>query len=301
MAKKFPRFKAGEQFGLRGRNGELTLDKRAADLLNSAAEEMKRLGRVSVTPPLRWTETADGRKFACDFNPEIMVKLSGSGNPYSFVQQQYNPTTNTWSNMAGGRTGTSNCYESKGKSELAGKVVQIAWEPSAGDWRFQWVGFGCVGDSTHICVCGCPTPYPTAASIGDDQGMHALTGNTITKAWTSGVLSIPTQTYSNPLGSCVLASSPLWHWDYSYTLSPICGTGKWRLRLSYGVASCQDTPGGSFADHPGATGLAGVAQRNVDVLIDIDCSNTSLLAFAIPTRLNGLTVPGGGGTLTVAF
>ena len=161
---KFPRFRPGETFGFRGPGGTLVLDQRAANVLNVAAREMARLGNVSAAAPLNWEESDAGRRLAIDLPPSIWAKLSGSGNPYSFVQQSYDPIANTWSDMAGGRTGTSNTYESTGKSGLAGKVVRIEYVATANDWRFHYVGSKPPTLAWKFRINGCSSPTSTGVA-----------------------------------------------------------------------------------------------------------------------------------------
>lgn len=265
-------------------------------LLNRIVDQIERFATIrSSSPYILIDDGPHGKLIELDLPVQTWALLSGASSPYSFTEVRDGPG-GTWDAMPNGDSGTANVYEANGKAGLAGKVVPITWT-AAGDWRFQWVGYSCVGDASHICICACGTPYPVAATIGDDEGTHAMTGNTITKVWTSGTLTIAVPTWANPLGTCVSSSSG---WDYVYTLTPNCTTGKWRLRLAYGAAVCEESPG-VFVDRPGESGLTGVVSRAVTADIDIDCSNTSMLTFTLPTTLNGLTVPGGGGTLSVAF
>lgn len=136
---KYPIVKPGQAIGGLMPNGDLLLNASMAKLLNEAAAELKRLGSVSVAAPLRWTEEDKGRIFACDLPPVILAKLSGSGNPYAFVEQKYDKATNTFSDRPAGRTGTT-AYESTGKAGLGGKVVLLGYEGVSNDWRFHYVG-----------------------------------------------------------------------------------------------------------------------------------------------------------------
>jgi hypothetical protein len=183
---QLPRVKPGQLLGLKDAQGRIVINQSTANFLNRVVAEIKRLGRVSAQAPLRWSEDDDGRRFECDLPPFIWAKLSGpgTGGAYDFVQQQYNPATNAWSDMTGGRTGTSNAYESKGKSGLAGKVVRLEYVPTANDWRFQMVCASC--GCAHLGPCA--DPIPETLSFQD-----TFYGVTMAAIWT------PT----NPANPCV--------------------------------------------------------------------------------------------------
>lgn len=150
----FKRYIAGDRFGKIGPSGRLILDDRAAQALNSIAQEIERIGKLSVMPPLILKDNASGRHVSLELPPEIWAKLGGAGNPYSFTEQAYVPGAG-WANAVGGWTGTK-AYEANGVSGLAGKVVRLAYERTSDDWRFQFVRLGpkkftyCFGP-TYFC------------------------------------------------------------------------------------------------------------------------------------------------------
>ena len=197
---QLPRVKPGQLLGVRDERGLLRINATTAAYLNRLVAEIKRLGRVSAQPPLRWSEDASGRRFACDLVPAIWAKLSGSGNPYSYTQQRYNPATNTWSDMAGGRTGTSNCYESTGKAGLAGKVVRLEYVATANDWRFHYVGSGPPTLAWTFNVFGCGSKAIPGATIELRQS-GVLIDSCVTGDGTGGTtlgrctINVPAGTY----------------------------------------------------------------------------------------------------------
>jgi hypothetical protein len=133
-------FHPGERFGLIGRHGELILDTSAARLLNEIRSEIKRLSNLVGIPPVYVSEDGSGRQVRLDITPPIVALLAGSGNPYSFTEQQ--PTATGWADLPGGRTGI-NAYEVNAFPGLAGKVVRLR-KTLVDDWRFQWVRLGSV-------------------------------------------------------------------------------------------------------------------------------------------------------------
>lgn len=137
MPAYFPRLRQGDRFGYRNSAGQLVLDARAARILSDIAEELRRLGKISATPPLQWADDRSGRRLSLALGQRINAKLSGAGAPYSFTEQEFTPGVG-WADKAGGRTG-SNAFEFNGVTGLSGQVTELEYFEVAGDWRFQFV------------------------------------------------------------------------------------------------------------------------------------------------------------------
>lgn len=304
---RFPRFNPGQAFGLRDSSGSLVLDHRSADLFNRAKAELIRLGHVSAIAPLTWTEEETGRKMSLALTPEIWAKLSGSSNPYDFVEQIYDPGTDTWSDKPGGVTETANAYESKGKTGLSGKTVRLTYEPEADDWRFQYVGHACVGDASHVCICTCGTPYPTTATITDDLGTWTMTYQTLLPptGWQQLGLAFPVaDTYVSDghggcggLGpGCPFGSPPGCNTPYGYKLIFNCVAQTWTLQMWANTIGC-GAAGTRWSKNTVSGGSLVVIGSDT---IPMDCSNTSMLTFNLPTVTHdGVTAPGHGAVSVV--
>jgi hypothetical protein len=169
----------------------------------------------------------------------------------------------------------------------------------------------CVADINHVCVCSCPTPYPKTATIGDSLGTHTLTYSvTAVAPYTSGPAwltpDIPftpaSMVAGNPVtGLCSPSGATM---NCRYTLTFSCATLKWTLKFFFTVALCKDTAGGTSYPHYGDPSATGTSLISTSGVIDIDCSNTTMFNFAMPTTFgtpNPLAVPGGGGAQSVVF
>lgn len=124
-----------------------------ADLFNEVSERLERFANLSTSNPyIRLWDGPYGKSIALALPQQTWALLSGSSSPYSFTEVRDGPG-GTWVSMPNGDSGTSNVYEINGKSGLAGKVVPITWT-AAGDWRFQWVGYGgCLWTFTINDLC----------------------------------------------------------------------------------------------------------------------------------------------------
>lgn len=211
-----PEFTEGEPAGVNSPSG-LRMGAKLANALAASAREIIRLGRLRVAPPLSLDDGTEGRRLGVKLTPQFWAKLSGSGNPYSFVQQQFTPGSG-FTDMPGGRTVTSNAYDSNNQSGLSGSVVRVNYESTSNDWRFQFVRVDtrCAGT---VIVRGCLLQGVDGASVTVTQG-----GSTVASGTTSGgglfAFKIPkgttTVAVTPPAGSGFAA--------YSSTFTYDCGT-----------------------------------------------------------------------------
>jgi hypothetical protein len=283
MANIPPPLRKGDTFGYRDKAGQLVLDARAAQWLNDLKDEIKRLGKVSAVPPLRWDEDQAGRRFSIDLPRTIHAKLSGAGPGYGYVEQIFTPGTG-WADMTGGITG-SNAYEYNGRTGLAGKVVELEYFPVANDWRFQWIANSCKWTFT---VRGCNSVAIVGATVNLRQS-----GSLIATGTTNGsgqlTLSVPAGTYdveivpvagsgyqtytSSTAHTCAQSTSITLSVDSNYTCRPngcVCDTQPNSLSITYtyppgyaGITLPDDTlvlSGGSWIgsatfNYPGQTDL----------------------------------------------
>lgn len=152
----------------------------------------------SDSPYIRITDGPNGKDLALDLPQPTRALLSGSTSPYSFTEVRDGPG-GTWVSMPNGDSGTSNVYEVNGKSGLAGKVVPITWT-SAGDWRFQWVGYAPPTFAWTFNVFGCAGTGLAGATIELYQSgvlIDSCTTGDGTGGTTLGrcILNVPAGTY----------------------------------------------------------------------------------------------------------
>lgn len=184
----------GDRFGLVGPHGELILDASSARLLNEIRSEIKRLSNLTGVPPVNVAEDGSGRRISLDVTPPIEAKLSGSGAPYSFVEQSW--TGSAWADKPDGRSGM-NAYECNAVTGLSGKVVRLR-KTLVDDWRFQYVKLGAAVVSCQtVCIpivnCVSTTCLP-GASVSVSSALQ-VTGVTVTGRG-SGYTALPTLTAS---------------------------------------------------------------------------------------------------------
>jgi hypothetical protein len=134
----------------RVKEGDLIL----ADDYNAIARAIERFANLRVAPGsyLGLHDGPSGKALTFDPPRDVLAKLSGASSPYSWSEVQAD-ASGAWSVRGVGRSGTSDAYEINSKSGLADRVVRLT-RTSAGDWRFQWVGYGsvaCAG-TTRICT-----------------------------------------------------------------------------------------------------------------------------------------------------
>lgn len=176
-------------------------------LLDRIVDQLERFHNLrSGSPYILVSDGPNGKLLDLDLPAPTWALLSGSTSPYSFTEVRDGPA-GTWVSMANGDSGTSNVYEANGKSGLAGKVVPITWT-SAGDWRFQWVGYGfncgwrfvttgCLGDPLEGCLVeirqsgvlidSCTTAAGgTVAKIKRDSGGTGYTNGSYSNGTLSG-------------------------------------------------------------------------------------------------------------------
>jgi len=112
-----------------------------ADLFNALASRLERFANLSVSGrSLRHWSSPTGQSLARACPQLTWARLSGDTSPYSFVEVREGPGGD-WEELPHGDSGTLLVHEVNGKDGLDGSVVPIRWT-SAGDWRFQWVGYG---------------------------------------------------------------------------------------------------------------------------------------------------------------
>lgn len=137
---KFQRVKAGDPI--------------TAEDYNAIAEALERFAKLSVAQVdyLKLWDFPDGKHLALHPPVETLALLSGSSSPYSF-QEVDEDVSGALAVRGVGDSCTDCVYEVNGKSGLGGKVVRLTWT-AAGDWRFQWVGFGGApcDSTTRICL-----------------------------------------------------------------------------------------------------------------------------------------------------
>lgn len=155
---ELPELRPGDVVGEPTSQG-FRMNRLLANALNTAARMLRRLARTHFAPPFDPKDSQEGRRVAVDLPPEFWARVSGAANPYSFVEQRYEPGTG----FVDGDIAGDNAYESKGKTGLGGMVVRLAYQPTSDDWRFQWYGRTtiCTG-LTRICatVTICASGYP---------------------------------------------------------------------------------------------------------------------------------------------
>lgn len=266
-----------------------------ASLWNEVSDRIARFANLqSASPYLRIYDSPFGKSLSLAFPEPTYARLSGSTSPYSFVEVRDGPG-GTWVDMPNGDSGTSNVWEINGKSGLGGKVVEIHWT-AARDWRFQFIGYGCVADANHVCACGCLTPIPKVFYIGDTNGTHTLTYTNLSPdGWFSPPFNVPGQDlYLNVFGTC----NPPFTGDlpYRYRLLLDCATMKWKLQLEFPSVLCPNPPGPDIVRYSGRVPPLFVAVAEDE--IDVDCNDFSMLSFTLPTSVPSVAMPGGGGPLT---
>jgi|GEM_PF-2545760 len=112
-----------------------------AELFNALASRLERFANLSVSGrSLRHWSSPTGQSLARACPQVTWARLSGDTSPYSFVEVREGPGGD-WEELPHGDSGTLLVHEVNGKDGLDGSVVPIRWT-SAGDWRFQWVGYG---------------------------------------------------------------------------------------------------------------------------------------------------------------
>lgn len=167
----------------------------------------------------------------------------------------------------------------------------------------------CTADATHVCVCSCLTPYHRTATIADNLGVHTMTFQPTASPvrWqTTGLLMPATistlQGFPTFPQECLPASGTQ-QTPYNYVLTFSCNTLKWTLALTSTVISCKNTASDPLTLHYAAIGEPSGFSPTVNNAINIDCTNTTMLNFVLPTVYPGdtLPIPGGGGPLSVVF
>jgi hypothetical protein len=238
----------GDRFGLVGPHGELILDASSARLLNEIRSEIKRLSNLTGVPPVNVAEDGSGRRISLDVTPPIEAKLSGSGAPYSFVEQSW--TGSAWADKPDGRSGM-NAYECNAVTGLSGKVVRLR-KTLVDDWRFQFVKLGAAPPPPPcgiICLAvtsNCssrPLDYTTATLTIALGGTTIATGPPVGEIGSvgmtangSGYTSVPTWTIAPPpsgvtatatatLGTTSIASVTLTGGGSNYTVPPTATIG----------------------------------------------------------------------------
>lgn len=169
-----------------------------ADLFNEVSERLERFANLSTSSPyILLDDSPNGKSIALALPQQTWALLSGASSPYSFTEVRDGPG-GTWVSMPNGDSGTANVYEANGKSGLAGKVVPITWT-AAGDWRFQWVGYGTPTYTWTFNVSGCTSAL--AGSIIELYQSGVLIDSCTTGDGTGGttlgqcVLTVPGGTY----------------------------------------------------------------------------------------------------------
>jgi hypothetical protein len=172
-----PTFRPGESFGLPSVDGLIRLRTSDAARLNALKAEIRRLGKLTATPPLYLSDEPPGRNLSLKGNSGFYAKLSGASSPYSFVEQ-VGTAGGTWAAAVGGNVGTANAYEVNGVAGLANDIV---WLESGypGDYRFQWVSFAtpCSGNF-QFGLTGCGAAVPGATITLTLGGTTVATGTT---------------------------------------------------------------------------------------------------------------------------
>lgn len=121
----------------------------SAEIWNAVADKLRPFAKIATSQGcgLTCATGPHGTNLALTMPQDIYARLSGSSSPYSWTNAMQTAGGTFTDRTAGLTGGTSNVYEVNGKAGLAGKVVPITWT-AAGDWRFQWVGYG-----------GCPLTF----------------------------------------------------------------------------------------------------------------------------------------------
>lgn len=173
----------------------------------------------------------------------------------------------------------------------------------------------CVADASHICMCGCLTPFPKTFYTGDGLGTHALTLTTFggtAAQWTGTAVAPGIHTWRSAPGTGVCSTETVLDLTVVYTLihncpGPSFPSGRWLLSVNYPVQLCY----GCFPDCPavqrygdpahGGASMGSPPQDSITGACDFN-----LLAFNIPTAatfggipLAGTPTLGGGGLMAV--
>lgn len=130
----------GQRFGRRDARGRLILDEPSANYLNALVLELRRRNPMVGTPPVNVSDGPGGREVTVGLPRKVWARLSGTTNPYDFVEQEWDPSGPAWVDGGGHETGTGNAWEANLLDGLDDKVVLLRWEETAGEWRFAYVG-----------------------------------------------------------------------------------------------------------------------------------------------------------------
>lgn len=146
--------------------------------LNAIVDRIERFRNLSTSSPyIRLWDGPYGKSIALALPQQTWARLSGSSSPYSFVEVRDGPG-GTWVDMPNGDSGTANCYEVNGKANLDGKVVMLRWT-AAGDWRFQWIGYGCNGNNIRWRFVGCNSCRVAGVNVDIERdGIAVFSGTT---------------------------------------------------------------------------------------------------------------------------
>jgi hypothetical protein len=186
-----PREPIGTVDGGGGGGGRIVLDEEAASGLNAILAEIRRIGRVSVAPPLEFGSGGAGGHWGLSRPSAIYAQLSGDGSPYRWAEARRTPGGGS-ALLTGGRVGTA--YEANGASGFDAEFATIRWT-MAGDWRFQVARTGEAGDGIGLTVeicCGFPYLHfegaITVTLTGSDGSSSARPPGFYTWAVPAGVI-----------------------------------------------------------------------------------------------------------------
>lgn len=125
-----------------------------ADLLNRIADRLEPWSKMTVAQGshLNFMTGPFGKALVLMLPREIPSRLIGDSSPYAWTALT-EEADGAYADRTGGLLGGEAAYEINGKAGLDGKVAMLRWT-AAGDWRFQWVGYGppppC--EAGRICV-----------------------------------------------------------------------------------------------------------------------------------------------------
>lgn len=288
-----PEYHAGDRFGRLGPGRVLILDDAAAREVNAIRAELRRLGNLVGVPPVNVSEDGAGHRVAIDLAPTFPAKLSGTGNPYSYVEQVAG-AGGTWSDMPGGRAG-SDAYEANAVTGLAGKVANLRLS-DAGDWRFQFVRRGTPGPCGTICV-------PVVRCNPDFGGPLLAPGATVTVSLGAFSDTCTTVSQVATLTLGFTGSGYTNGTDFAVGFSGGGGSGAAGLfdvvsghvanvRLTSGGSGYTSNPTVSFSASAGGSGATGTATVKSQCCIPVPATGTYAISVSLPDYRTVATTAG---------
>jgi hypothetical protein len=153
--------------------------------------------QLEVEPPLTLKPEGAGRVLSAATDDRIFALLSGATSPYSIVQKRRVTSTHSWATVSGGIACTGCAYEINGQAGLAGKVVELERDATAGLWLFGYNRWKppCTS-AIQVKVTGCCNLALAGSAVTVKQGGVLVPGGSGTTGsdgkFTVGALSAGT-------------------------------------------------------------------------------------------------------------